>query len=169
MDNPTRLVQLEGLKIATPCPASWADMTGDDRTRYCQQCQLHVHDLSAMTRAEGEALVASSTGRLCTRMTRRPDGTIVTLDDQRSTRTPTPHRWRALAASLLGALSTLWLSACGRPVEPSHPEPDNPPPDVTHLQGMIAPGPEPLLGEAVMGDIEVPTDDAPQDTPAADR
>ena len=115
MDTPTRLVQLEGLKIATPCPASWADMAGDDRTRYCQQCQLHVHDLSAMTRAEGEALVASSTGRLCTRMTRRPDGTIVTLDDQRSTRTPTPHRWRALAASLLGALSTLWLSACGRP------------------------------------------------------
>ena len=33
MDAPTRLVQLEGLKIATPCPASWADMTGDDRTR----------------------------------------------------------------------------------------------------------------------------------------
>ena len=32
MDTPTRLVPLEGLKIATPCPASWADMAGGDRT-----------------------------------------------------------------------------------------------------------------------------------------
>lgn len=157
MDAPGRLVQLEGLKIAAPCPASWADMEGDDRTRFCRQCELHVHDLSAMTRAEGESLVANTTGRLCTRMTRRPNGTIVTLDDRVPPAARRLRGWRSIAASLLGALSTLWLSACERTVAPTPPEPTDPPPDVTHVQGLIAVSPEPLLGEAILGDIEVPT------------
>ena len=28
--------------IASPCKVDWDSMTGDERTRFCQQCQLHV-------------------------------------------------------------------------------------------------------------------------------
>ena len=52
-------------KIATPCPASWEGMSGDDRKRFCAQCQLQVHNLSAMERPEAEQVLEKSAGRLC--------------------------------------------------------------------------------------------------------
>jgi hypothetical protein len=55
-------------------------MPGDERVRRCQSCQLPVHDLSAMTRAQAESLVASHPGGLCARFHRRADGTIATVD-----------------------------------------------------------------------------------------
>jgi hypothetical protein len=39
---------LDEIEIATPCPASWEAMTGDDRSRFCGQCRLNVYNLSAM-------------------------------------------------------------------------------------------------------------------------
>ena len=47
------------LPIPAPCPASWENMSGDDRRRFCSECKLHVHDLSAMTAVEAETLVDS--------------------------------------------------------------------------------------------------------------
>jgi hypothetical protein len=49
-----------------------------ERIRHCSQCQLNVYNLSAMTRAEAEALVGRAEGRLCVRFYRRADGTILT-------------------------------------------------------------------------------------------
>src|SRR3712207_9206675 len=69
---------LERVRVAAPCPADWGKMVGDERVRYCNQCNLHVYNLSGMTRREAEALVTSSEGRLCIRFYRRPDGTILT-------------------------------------------------------------------------------------------
>lgn len=70
-------------RIASPCPADWEQMTGDDRVRHCAQCDLDVHNFSAMTEAEVDALVArasASQSRLCARFYRRADGTILTQD-----------------------------------------------------------------------------------------
>ena len=69
---------LEGLRVAAPCTAEWEKMSGDERTRYCDRCSLHVYNLSGMTRREAEALVVSTEGRLCVRFYRRADGTILT-------------------------------------------------------------------------------------------
>ena len=108
---PTR-VPLEVLRIETPCPADWAAMVGDDRRRFCQGCKKHVHDLSAMPRAEAERLVCESAGDLCIRMTLEADGRVVTVDYESAA---AGHRrgWRywtgvGLAGALVAGLLHGW-------------------------------------------------------------
>jgi hypothetical protein len=55
-------------------------MSGNDEARFCDQCQLHVYDVSQMTRPQAEALMARTEGRICARLYRRTDGTILTKD-----------------------------------------------------------------------------------------
>lgn len=74
-DNP-----LNEIRIASPCPANWNEMVGDERRRYCGECKLNVYNLSGMTRHEAENLILDSEGRLCVRFYRRSDGTILTKD-----------------------------------------------------------------------------------------
>lgn len=69
---------LDEVRIAAPCPADWGKMVGDERVRFCGSCNLHVYNLSGMTRREAESLVTSNEGRLCVRFHRRADGTILT-------------------------------------------------------------------------------------------
>ncbi len=69
---------LDNVRVAAPCPADWEKMVGDERVRYCNRCELHVYNLSGMTRREAEALVTNTEGRLCVRFYRRADGTILT-------------------------------------------------------------------------------------------
>ena len=37
---------LDAITIPVPCPVAWDTMHGDDRTRFCDQCQQSVHDVS---------------------------------------------------------------------------------------------------------------------------
>jgi len=69
---------LDGVRVAAPCPANWDAMSGDNRVRFCNQCNLNVYNLSDMTRSEAERLIAHSGNRLCVRYFRRADGTILT-------------------------------------------------------------------------------------------
>jgi hypothetical protein len=75
--NPT---QIDHLRIATPCPISWDQMTGDNRVRFCDHCHLNVYNISELSRSEAEKLIASTEGRLCARLFRRADGTVLTKD-----------------------------------------------------------------------------------------
>jgi hypothetical protein len=81
MTNSISLPLLDRVDIATPCHARWEDMTGDERVRHCAECNMRVHNISAMARDEAEALLRASVGeRLCVRLYRRADGTILTQD-----------------------------------------------------------------------------------------
>lgn len=71
---------LDRLYVASPCSADWDAMPGTNQVRFCNQCQLNVYNISAMTRKQAEALIANTEGRLCTRLYRRADGTIITQD-----------------------------------------------------------------------------------------
>ena len=71
---------LDQIRVASPCPKRWEDMVGDDRKRFCDECKLHVYNLSAMTREEATSLVTSAKGRLCGAFYRRADGTVMTSD-----------------------------------------------------------------------------------------
>lgn len=73
---------LSRIQIASPCPAKWDEMTGDEVTRHCAQCDLDVHNLSAMTGEDAEEFLQARIGgkRICARMFRRTDGTILTQD-----------------------------------------------------------------------------------------
>ena len=71
---------LDDVRVASPCPASWDDMVGDDRVRHCAGCDKDVFNLSALTRDEAEALIRERVGNLCGRYYQRADGTIITSD-----------------------------------------------------------------------------------------
>ena len=70
--------KLDNVRIAAPCNVDWDTMYGNERVRFCDQCQLNVYNLSEMTRAEAERLIGSAEGQLCVRYYRRRDGSILT-------------------------------------------------------------------------------------------
>jgi hypothetical protein len=102
------------LRVASPCPASWEAMEGDGRVRFCRSCELHVYNLSAMTRAEAEALVARTEGRLCARLYRRADGTVLTSDCPRGLAAARRRVARAAGAALAAVLSLFGGGAFGQ-------------------------------------------------------
>ena len=55
-------------------------MTGDDRSRFCTQCEKNVYQLSGMTAEDIATLVLEKEGALCARFYQRPDGTMLTAD-----------------------------------------------------------------------------------------
>lgn len=71
---------LDNIHIASPCPANWDEMYGDDRKRFCGDCKLNIYNLSGMTRDEAETLIMNAEGRLCVRIYRRADGSVITAD-----------------------------------------------------------------------------------------
>jgi hypothetical protein len=75
-----KLPLLDRITIASPCSASWDDMVGDDRVRFCGKCEKNVYNLSSMESAEAEALLREHEGNVCVRLYRRQDGTVLTSD-----------------------------------------------------------------------------------------
>jgi hypothetical protein len=71
---------LANLKVASPCSARWSDMDGDERARFCAQCQKHVYNLSSLSADEAVALIRAKEGTLCARFYQRADGTVLTAD-----------------------------------------------------------------------------------------
>ena len=49
------------LRIASPCKAAWKNMDGDDRVRFCRECNRNVYNLSSMTEREARRVVAGLT------------------------------------------------------------------------------------------------------------
>lgn len=72
---------LPEIRIASPCHARWDDMEGDERVRFCGQCQKNVYDLSVLTAEAAAALVREKEGRLCAQFYRRADGMILHAED----------------------------------------------------------------------------------------
>ena len=71
---------LDAITIPIACPVPWDEMRGDDRTRFCGQCEQHVHDVSELTRAEAVQLVTAAGKTACLRLYRRQDGRVMTAD-----------------------------------------------------------------------------------------
>lgn len=69
---------LDKLEIASPCSADWNQMFGSARKKFCSECSLNVYDISEMTQKEAEDLILRSEGRLCLRLYKRADGTVIT-------------------------------------------------------------------------------------------
>ncbi len=99
--------RLEHARIASPCPANWDEMSGDDRVRFCDLCNLHVYNIARLTQKEADSLITNTEGRLCARLFRRSDGTIITSD--------CPVGLRAIRrrlAKIAGAVCAAALSIC---------------------------------------------------------
>ncbi len=93
------------LRIASPCTADWDLMPGDERVRHCPECQLNVYNFSAMTKSEVDDLFRNRQGRLCARIFRRKDGTILTKDCPVGLRARVKRLSRIVGAALSAAIS----------------------------------------------------------------
>ena len=152
------------LRIANPCPKNWDDMSGDAKRRFCEQCQLHVHNLSAMSAGERTRFVQDPGPHACITYEIRPDGTMVT-----SSRWDWVVRPLRAVAALLAAMLPFAFSSCatrrtaGVPVPPGSPSHHSAceKPGTAHITGEIAPthAPQKLGKFRVMGDV--PTKEKP--------
>ena len=101
---------LNHVRVAAPCPADWDQMIGSERMRFCGQCKLNVYNLSSMTRAGAESLIARNEGRLCVRFYRRRDGSIITKDcpvGLRAIRRRVSYVAKAIGSMVLGLFAGL--------------------------------------------------------------
>jgi len=71
---------LDNIQIAKPCQANWEEMSGDERSRACQLCHLNVYNISNMSRNEAVSFLRERLpqDRVCVRLYRRADGTVIT-------------------------------------------------------------------------------------------
>lgn len=159
------------LPIPEPCDADWDAMTGDDQRRFCDHCQKHVHDLSAMT--ESEARGVTSEPGVCVRYTFSPRTDEVRFQSRRrflvraaagaSLAVGLPAAAAVVRApeepgllSLIWEAVTSWWADDGCTIEPGE-----------VMGGALVlepvPEPEPLL--VMMGDVDV--DWTPEPEPPA--
>ena len=80
-------------------------MSGNQSTRYCNQCEKSVYNFSQMTRAQAEALIVSTNGKLCARIERNVDGSIFTADKSYSLPRFNQRFLRIASATMSAALS----------------------------------------------------------------
>lgn len=85
-------------------------MEGTDRRRFCEACQLHVHNVSAMSLAEREEFKRQLTGPACVTYEVRSDGTMAAPP-----RFPTLQKWLRAAAAAVAAVVPFFTIGCATP------------------------------------------------------
>ena len=96
---------LNQITIPSPCQSDWHSMRGDDRARFCEACGRSVVNLSALTEDEAASVVARAGDDLCAQVTRRKDGSVVTVKGGRGRWTIRRLMgWIAMIAAWLGFL-----------------------------------------------------------------
>ncbi|MFN0277007.1 MAG: carboxypeptidase-like regulatory domain-containing protein [Pyrinomonadaceae bacterium] len=101
---------INALRIASPCSVGWESMTGDERTRHCALCSLNVYNISELTQNGVERLIQQREGRLCIRMYRRADGTVLTQDCPVGLRAIKKRATRFVGATLATVLGLFSIS-----------------------------------------------------------
>lgn len=113
-----RLPLVDRLRVRTPCDVGWESMEDRGRDRHCARCDLTVHDVSAMTRADVETLLeARERGeRVCLHLhVRKTDGAVLVADGHvEHARIAPPSRLVAAAMATATA-----LSACASAAPPA--------------------------------------------------
>lgn len=100
---------LDTLRVASPCDASWAEMKGDDRRRFCDHCEKHVYNLPLLSPDELVDLIETTEGSFCGRLYARKDGTVLTSDCPvgMAAKVAKARRKRALGAAAAAAALAL--------------------------------------------------------------
>lgn len=157
------LPMLDQVTVASPCTASWDEMVGDERVRFCLICEKNVYNLSAMTREDAERLLKERAGgELCVRYYQRADGTILTQDCPVGVRR---KRRKKLALAVAGAGAMAFAATSmltrGTPCAVqgemvSVPAPQSSPPQSSEAAPTNQPAPSTQLGARVMMGAPVP-------------
>jgi len=108
MNKPS--LDIDKLRVASPCSADWDAMAGDARRRFCDSCRLNVYNFSEMTPDEIRRLVTGSEGRICATLYKRADGTVITKDCPVGFRTYQKRALRFAGAALTAVLGLFSVS-----------------------------------------------------------
>ena len=139
---------LNNVTVPSPCTADWNSMTGNDQVRFCEHCDLQVHNLSQMTRSEAQRLISRSNGRLCVRYHRDLKGHPRVLPIRRRLR-----RIGRRTSQLAAGAFTATLSVTSAVADSSHSrqsENHNVSAVVTQMDGALS------LGSSIVGTIKDP-------------
>lgn len=110
---------LKHVRVASPCHVAWDAMAGDERTRHCSLCSLNVYNFAEMTGDEVRELLMRTEGRLCGRLYRRADGTLLTSDCPTGLRA-LRQRMSRFAAAVIAALFSVSAFASETPQLKKH-------------------------------------------------
>ena len=108
---------INSLRVASPCHVGWDSMHGGDRERMCDQCGLSVYNLEGLDQTEIFDLITERRERVCVRLRRRADGTVMTRDCPRGLAAYRKRVGRLVSvafATILGLVS--YAGAQTRPV-----------------------------------------------------
>jgi|GEM_PF-6228148 len=98
------------IQIDEPCTKDWDGMSGTDQQRFCDTCDKHVLNFSEMSAAEvNQAMSSAGDTRVCARIQRKPDGSIVTRDSRSKLRRSLLSRVSQFAALATACV----LAGCG--------------------------------------------------------
>lgn len=162
-------IDLNQIKIASPCKMNWNEMKGDERVRHCGSCNMNVYSLAGLSREEAQDLLQKAAGgeRVCVRFRRRADGTVMTNDCPVGV--SAIRRARLKIASLIATLASgaMWFSS--QKSSASQPEPSSvsepiSQPQPRHIMGKIqAPKPETkeIMGGLGFSHFEEPLNQEP--------
>ncbi len=145
-------------------------MQGNDQRRFCEHCQLHVHNLSRMTAGERRALLDGG-GHLCVTYTVDEKGAFI----EQARRHPALGfftRLRAVALALAATILPFGASYANRQIMGTPIPPPPPPP--TPTPGTPAPRGQILIGEVgpttptpapippILGQVAIPPPPTPK-------
>jgi hypothetical protein len=102
------LININDIRVASPCPMPWDAMAGNQQVRHCGECKLNVYNLSAMTEIEIQRLLVMQPAeqRVGVRFYRRADGTMLTQDCPRGVKR-LAKRVSKLGAAVFSALVSM--------------------------------------------------------------
>ncbi len=112
-------IDIQAMRVAKPCSASWEAMTGDERSRMCSQCSIRVYNIEEMTASEVRDFVFTNEGRTCIRLHRRADGTVITKDCPKGLQRMRKRAF-GIAAAAFAAVLGLFSISFG---QKGHPDP----------------------------------------------
>ena len=99
----------EAPHIPNPCPKKWETMAGDEKRRFCEDCQLHVHNLSTMNARERRRVLTQAVEPVCIAYKVDPYGRMVVPAKAFS---GLLARMRLAAAGAVASIVSLALSSC---------------------------------------------------------
>lgn len=103
---------LTDVRVVKPCAVKWETMTGDEKARVCSQCNLTVHNLSAMTDREAAILVKQrKTERTCVFFRKNANGTVAVDNCPQQLKMARNRVFSVVSASLMCVALGIWMSS----------------------------------------------------------
>ena len=103
---------LEAPEIKTPCSENWENMAGDDKRRFCDNCQKDVHNLSAMPQKQAQKLLETAKTELCVRYSLDDSGQVLSLPSRINRfQSFFKHSARVAAATVVALIMNPWNGA----------------------------------------------------------